>query len=282
MKSVAQSEERVSRGGRNSDYVIVAMKLGNSSGAKGVARRSKCNMKKLEPHTEVGDLGRHSEDKEKTQTIRRALIAVKARSNPKEQFNNLVHHLTPELVLQRLARIPAKSAPGIDGMTVTQALENLDWLLPSLLEKVHKGSYEAPPVRRVYIPKATGGQRPLGVPEVLDRGIQSAVATILCEIYEQDFLKCSFGFRPKIGCHHALATIQELLDRRGMKYALEVDIRDFFGSLKHEWLRKFLGLRISDSRVLKLIDSWLRAGVIEKDKWHQTVDGTPQGGSITP
>ncbi len=146
----------------------------------------------------------------------------------------MLHHLTPELVGQCLARIPLKSAPGVDGMTAKQALDNVDWLLPSQLDAIHKGKYEAPPVRRVLIPKSNGGQRPIGVPQVIDRAIQAGMAKILNEIYEQDFLPCSFGFRPKIGCHHALATINELQYKWKLNYALEVDIRDFFGSLKHD------------------------------------------------
>jgi len=185
-------------------------------------------VRKLKPDTVTGNSDKLSVDQENDSEFRRALIAIKARSNPKEKFNNLMHHLTPELVLQCLARVPLKSAPGVDGMTVGQVLENLDWLLPPQLDAIHKGRYEAPPVRRVYIPKSNGGQRPIGVPEVLDRGIQAGVSKILNEIYEQDFLPCSFGFRPKIGCHHALATINELLHKWRMSYALEVDIRDFF------------------------------------------------------
>jgi group II intron reverse transcriptase/maturase len=193
-----------------------------------------------------------------------------------------MHHLTFDLVRECLEKTPWKSAPGVDGMTVNTALANLDWLLPPLLKAIHQGRYEAPPVRRVYIPKGNDGKRPIGVPEVLDRAIQAAIATILNEIYEQDFLNCSFGFRPKIGCHHALATVNELVHRSAMNYVLEVDIRDFFGSLSHEWLRKFLGLRIGDNRVLKLIDAWLRAGVMENGRWQEMEKGTPQGGSISP
>jgi group II intron reverse transcriptase/maturase len=137
-------------------------------------------------------------------------------------------------------------------------------------------------MRRSIIPKSNGGQRPIGVPQVIDRAIQAGMAKILNEIYEQDFLPCSFGFRPKIGCHHALATINEVQYKWKLNHALEVDIRDFFGSLKHEWLRKFLGLRIGDKRVLKLIDAWLAAGVMEEEKWKESEDGTPQGGSISP
>jgi retron-type reverse transcriptase len=168
-----------------------------------------------------------------------------------------MHHLTSELVAENLQKISKTSSPGNDGMTVAQAQKNISWLLPPLLKQINKGQYEAPPVKRVLIPKADGTKRPIGVPQVIDRSIQAGMAQILNEIYEQDFLPCSFGFRPGIGCHHAVATINELIGKEKLNYALEVDIRDFFGSLNHEWLRKFLELRIGDQRVLKLIDSWL-------------------------
>ena len=239
-------------------------------------------MKIEEPYTVVGNPSVLSNGAGNDPTSKRARLAVKARSNPKEQFTNLLHHVNYKLVEECLYKIPLKSASGVDGMKVGEARKNLNWLLPPLLEQIHKGQYEPPPVRRVYIPKTDGGKRPLGVPQVLDRAIQAATAKVLNENYEQDFLKCSFGFRPKLGCHHALATVNELLFKGGMNYALEVDIRDYFGSLKHEWLRKFLSLRIGDKRVLKLIESWLKAGIMEDNGWRESEDGTPQGGSISP
>jgi RNA-directed DNA polymerase len=127
-----------------------------------------------------------------------------------------------------------------------------------------------------------GTQRPIGVPAVIDRAIQGAMAKILNEIYEQDFLKCSFGFRRGLGCHHALATINEVLYRQRMEHVLEVDIRDFFGSLSHEWLMDFLKLRIGDGRALRLIQAWLTAGIFEEGRWLKVERGTPQGGSISP
>lgn len=254
----------------------------NDRGGKGVAERSKYLMRAKEPYTVMGDSVVHSGDRDKEPMTKQELIAARARKNKEEKFNNLMPHLKLELIKECLNKTRLNSAAGVDGMSVGQARQNADWLVPPLLDAIHKGRYEAPPVRRVYLPKANGGERPLGVPEVIDRALQAGMSKILNEIYEQDFLNCSFGFRPKLGCHHALATVNELLRGFKMNYALEVDIRDFFGSLSHEWLRKFLGLRIGDKRVLKLIDNWLKAGVMEDGKRYVMEAGAPQGGSLSP
>lgn len=265
-----------------SDFAIHTCEASNDRGGKGGAERSETLMKKMEPHTEVGNSTEHSDSRRFDPASKRALIAAKARSNLKERFNNLLHHLTYELVEECLLKISLSSAPGVDGVTAQQARDNLNWILPPLLKQIHEGKYQAPPVRRVYIPKADGKQRPLGVPEIIDRAIQAAMTKILNEIYEQDFLVYSFGFRPKIGCHHALATIGRLSGLHHMNHVLEVDIRDFFGSLSHDWLNKFLELRIGDQRVLALINAWLKAGVMEDGKMQRSDIGTPQGGSISP
>jgi retron-type reverse transcriptase len=120
-----------------------------------------------------------------TQAQRRAQIAARARSQPKEKFSNLLHHLTPELITQCLSAIPGKSAAGVDEITVEEVKANLSWMLPPILKEIHQGRYQAPPVRRVYIPKPDGRKRPLGIPTVLDRAIQAAMAQILNQIYEQ-------------------------------------------------------------------------------------------------
>jgi RNA-directed DNA polymerase len=184
-------------------------------------------MRKSEPNSESGNPTGPSAGEGANPVSKRAAIAAKARKNPKEQFNNLLHHLTYELVAECLREIPQSSAAGVDGMSVKQASGNLSWLLPPILKQIHEGRYTPPPVRRVYIRKADGSKRPIGVPAVIDRAIQAAMVKILNEIYEQDFLKCSFGFRPGLSCHHALATINEILYRRKMEHVLEVDIRDF-------------------------------------------------------
>jgi group II intron reverse transcriptase/maturase len=239
-------------------------------------------VKKSEPHTEAGNPAGRSVSKGRDPVSRRAAIAAKARTKPKEQFNNLLHHLSYELVEECLKKISRSSAVGVDGMSVEEAQKNLSWLLPPILKQIHEGCYEPPPVRRVYIPKANGKKRPIGIPAVIDRAIQAAMTAILNEIYEQDFLPCSFGFRPGLSCHNALATINGILHVHKAEHVLEVDIQDFFGSLSHEWLGRFLRLRIGDERVLNLIEAWLKAGVMEDGKLQEIEKGTPQGGSISP
>lgn len=239
-------------------------------------------MENKRPDTETGNNRGHWSPGGVDSNLRLAHVAARARKSAEERFSNLMHHLTPELIAKQLDGMTQKSAAGIDGITVEQARKNVNWLLRIPMEQIHKGQYEAPPVRRIYIPKANNGRRPIGIPTVIDRALQAGMAEILNQIYEQDFLKCSFGFRPRVGCHNALATIGNLIYKHGMNYALEVDIREFFGNLSHKWLRKFLEHRISDRRVLKLVEAWLRAGVMEEGKWYKTDGGVPQGGSISP
>lgn len=208
-------------------------------------------------------------------------IAEKAAKDKDCVFTNLAHHVTPALVLESIKKMPRNTAAGVDKLTRDQVIQNFTWMVGKELTDFHQKRYEAPPARRVFIPKTDGGQRPLGVPCVLDRGIQGAVTKVLEGIYETMFLDSSFGFRPEIGCHNALATLQSLVST-GYKYILEVDIKDFFGSLDHGWLGKFLRHRIGDQRILKLIDDWLKAGVLNDGIWEESETGTVQGGSISP
>ena len=238
-------------------------------------------MNKQEPHTGAEKTSTHRGTKLNPEQ-RLTLIAERARREPKAEFSNILHHLTPELIKVNLLKMNKNTSAGVDGMTVAQVTEHLDWLLPKVLQSIHKGNYKPPAVRRVYIPKTNGEERPLGVPTVLDRAIQAATVEILEKIYEQDFIKCSFGFRPKLSCHHAIATVGAWMKAYKLHHVLEVDLRDFFGSISHNWLMRFLNLRIKDERVLKLIEGWLKAGVFEDGKWRISEMGTPQGGSISP
>ena len=212
------------------------------------SQKEKFQVKKSGPAAVPEDVTQARSGKGISSTTGLERVAAKARKSPHEKFNNLIHHLTPAAVTGALKRISVRSASGVDGMLVPEVRENLSWLLPPALELIRRSRYKALSVKRVYIPKADGSKRPLGIPTVFERSLQGAVTEILGAIYEQDFLPCSFGFRPGLGCQQALATLVQSIGKERMHFALEVDIRDFFGSLNHEWLRKnflSIGLAIS-------------------------------------
>src|SRR5467141_3290199 len=191
-------------------------------------------------------------------------IAAKARSEPKLRFTSLAHHITRERVWTNLCQIPKRSAPGVDGQTVTEAKETFgEWVEP-VLRSVYRQGYRAPDIRRVYIPKpGKREKRPLGVPCVNDRALQRSTAQVLSAIYEADFLPCSFGGRPERGAHHALATLNEVIAGGKVSWVLEADLKNFFGSLSHEWVLRFVEHRVGDPRMISLIRRWLKAGILE-------------------
>jgi RNA-directed DNA polymerase len=209
-------------------------------------------------------------------------IAAKARCEPTLRFTSLAHHLTRERVWENLGQIPTDSAPGVDGQTVREAKESFgDWIEP-MLQSVHREGYHAPDIRRVYIPKpGKHEKRPLGVPCVTDRALQRSTAQVLSSIYEQDFLPCSFGGRPGRGAHHGLATLHEVIAGRKVEWVLEADLKNFFGSLSHDWMLRFVEHRVGDPRLISLIRRWLKASVLEDGAVQASEQGTPQGGSIS-
>jgi hypothetical protein len=161
-------------------------------------------------------------------------IAVKARSETKLRFTSLAHHITGERVWEKLCQIPSNSAPGVDGQTVAEAKEDFEVWIGPMLEAVHRQGYQAPDIRRAYIPKpGKQEKRPLGVPCISDRALQRSTAEVLSAIYEQDFLPCSFGGRPGLSAHHALSTLNEVIAGRKVGWVLEADLKNFFGSLDH-------------------------------------------------
>jgi RNA-directed DNA polymerase len=209
-------------------------------------------------------------------------IAAKARREPKLRFTSLAHHITRERVWRNLQQIPKRSAPGVDGQGVTEAKKNFGVWIEPMLQAIHRKGYPAPAIRRVYIPKpGKQEKRPLGVPCVSDRALQRSAAQVLAAIYEQDFLPCSFGGRPGLGAHRALATLNEVIAGGKVSWVLEADLKNFFGSLSHEWLLRFVELRVGDPRMISLIRRWLKAGVLEDGEVHPNDEGTPQGGSIS-
>ena len=209
-------------------------------------------------------------------------IAAKARSEPTLRFTSLAHHITPDRVCRNLMRIPSRSAVGIDGQTAQAAKDSFNEWIGPMLQSVHRQGYHAPAVRRVYIPKpGKTEKRPLGVPTIADRALQRSAAEVMSAIYEQDFLPCSFGGRPRLSAHHALATLNEIIAGGKISWVLEADVKNFFGSLSHEWLLRFVEHRVGDQRLINLIRRWLKAGVMEGGAIHPSDEGTPQGGSIS-
>ena len=209
-------------------------------------------------------------------------IAARARCEPKLRFTSLAHHITKERVWENLCQIATDSAPGVDGQTVPEAKESFEVWIEAMLQSVHRQGYAAPNIRRVYIPKpGKQEKRPLGVPCVADRALQRSAAQVLSAIYEQDFLPCSFGGRPGRGAHQALASLHEVISGRKVEWVLEADLKNFFGSLSHEWMLRFVEHRVGDPRLINLIRRWLKASILEDGEVHTNEEGTPQGGSIS-
>jgi group II intron reverse transcriptase/maturase len=205
-----------------------------------------------------------------------------AKENKQLQFTALLHHLTVDLLRESFYRIKKEAAPGVDGMTWAEYETGLEGRLTDLHGRVHRGAYRVQPSRRVYIPKADGRQRPLGVAALEDKVVQRAVTTILQAIYEEDFLGFSYGFRRGRSQHNALDALSVALTQKKVNYVLDADIRGFFDHLDHEWMMKFVQHRVADPRILRLIRKWLKAGVVEEEQWSETEEGTPQGASISP
>jgi group II intron reverse transcriptase/maturase len=206
-----------------------------------------------------------------------------ARKERKQRFTALLHHVY-DVDRLRAAYLAVKrdAAAGIDGETWQHYGEALDANLRDLAARIKRGAFRASPVRRAYIPKADGRQRPLGVPTLEDKIVQRAVVEVLRAIYEQDFLGFSYGFRPGRSPHHALDALTVGIETRRVNWVLDANIQGFFDTLNHEWLVRFLEHRVADRRVVRLIQKWLRAGVLEEGERRRSEVGTVQGGSISP
>jgi len=167
-------------------------------------------------------------------------------------------------------------------VTWGQYAANLESNLEGLHARLHRGAYRAKPSRRVYIPKADGRQRPLGIASLEDKLVQRAVTEVMNAIYEEDFLGFSYGFRPGRDQHQALDALATGILRKKINWVLDADIRDFFNAINHDWLMQFVGHRIADKRVLRLVRKWLAAGVLENGTWTESLQGTPQGATALP
>ena len=198
------------------------------------------------------------------------------------RFTSLMHHITTELLGEAYRALKRNAAPGVDEETWNQYGEDLEERLLVLQECIQSGRYRAKPSKRIWLTKPDGRKRPIGIAALEDKIVQQAVAWILNQIYEVDFLGFSYGFRPGRSQHNALDSVYVGISQRKVSWVLDADIRGFFDAISHEWMTEFLEHRIADQRLIRLIRKWLRAGVSEDGEWSKSKVGTPQGAVISP
>lgn len=205
-----------------------------------------------------------------------------AKQDVKLKFTSLAHLLTPELLKHALEKLNKHGAPGVDGVTVKAFASKAEENITALHLELKEMKYRASNVRRVHIPKSNGKLRPLGIPTVKDRIVQSAMATIIQTIYEPYFMELSYGFRPRKSAHDALEAIKAAVDKTPINWIVDVDIRGYFDHVNHDWMIKFLEHRITDKRMLRLVSKCLKAGILDNGVVTRNEEGTPQGGPISP
>jgi group II intron reverse transcriptase/maturase len=261
-----------------SDPVVVAAKPANN------AERSATES--AEPRTGTkGNADQQStcraQDRE---GVSQALERVRqaARHRKKEKFTSLLHHLDPAMLRTAFQAIRRDAAPGVDGETWADYEKDLDRRIAALHSKIHRGAYRAQPSRRSYIPKEDGSQRPLAVTAIEDKIVQRATAAVLSAIYEEEFLGFSYGFRPGRSQHDALDALIVGITSRKVNFILDADIRSFFTEVSQQWVVRFLEHRIGDTRIIRLVQKWLRAGVLEDGIVTVETTGTGQGSVISP
>jgi group II intron reverse transcriptase/maturase len=240
----------------------------------------------VEPRAETkGNAGQQSTHRAQSRTrVSQALERIRrvAKARKKEKFTSLLHHISIDLLDAAFFKLKQEAAPGIDGLTWKDYERDLECKLKDLHARIHRGAYRALPSRRTYIPKPDGQQRPLAVAALEDKIVQRATVAVLNAIYEEDFLGFSYGFRPGRGAHDALDALCVGIDRTKVNWILDADIRSFFDSVSKEWLVRFVEHRIGDSRIIRLIQKWLKAGVLESGVVTVSDAGTAQGSVISP
>lgn len=205
-----------------------------------------------------------------------------ARQRKGQRFTALLHHVSIDALRDAFLALKRRAAPGVDGMTWADYEAVLEDNLRGLHSRVHRGAYRALPVRRRFIPKPDGRQRPLGIAALEDKIVQRAVVSVLNAIYEEDFLGFSYGFRPGRGQHDALDALCVAIKGKRVNWILDADIQGFFDAVDHDWLLRFLRHRVGDERIVRLVSKWLKAGVLEDGNWSASDQGTPQGAVISP
>src|SRR5256885_615903 len=265
-------------GREKSDSAIVARKPTNKAvptAAEPVERRVGAK----------GNANQQSTDRAQNRTtVSQALERIRkvAKEGKKEKFTALFHHISIDLLDEAFYELKESAAAGVDGLTWRDYEQNLERNLEDLYARVHRGAYRALPARRVYIPKPDGRQRPLAVAALEDKIVQRATAAVLNAIYEEDFLGFSYGFRPGRGAHDALDALAVGIDSRRVNFILDADIRSFFDEVSKDWLIRFVEHRIGDERIIRLIQKWLKAGILEDGIVAVSDKGTGQGAVISP
>jgi len=262
-----------------SDSIIVAVKPTNKAGQPGtepVERRMGA-----EENTEQQSTSRVQNRTSVSQALER--VRQVARQKKNEKFTSLLHHVNPEHLKEAYYALKHNAAPGVDGVTWKEyGANDLELKLADLHDRIHRGAYRAQPARRQYIPKADGSKRPLAIAALEDKIVQKAVANVIGAIYEQDFMGFSYGFRPGRCQHDAMDALIVGIEKRKVNWILDVDIRKFFDSVSQNWLVRFLEHRIADRRIIRLIQKWLKAGVLEDGLVTVSDEGTGQGSVISP
>ena len=263
-----------------SDSAIVAMKLANKTAV------SKAVAELVEPR--AGTKG-NTEQPRTRRTQSRSSVSQRldrvrnaARQRKKEKFTALLHHIDFDLLLESFLALKRTAAAGVDKVTWEDYDMQIQENIQDLHKRVQSGAYRALPVRRVFIPKADGRQRPLGIAALEDKIVQRATVAVLNAIYEEDFLGFSYGFRPERGQHDALDALSVAISNTPVNSILDADIKGFFDAVNQDWLIRFLEHRIGDERIIRLVRKWLKAGVLEMGQWQSSDMGTPQGAVISP
>lgn len=261
-----------------SDSAIVAGKPTNKA--------ERAAAEPVEPRAEAeGNASQQSTGRAQSRgTVSQALERIRqvARQRKKEKFTALLHHISIELLGEAFFELKEDAAPGVDGLTWRTYEADLDRNLTDLHERVHRGAYRVLPSRRVYIPKPDGRQRPLAIAALEDKIVQRATVAVLNAIYEEDFLGFSYGFRPGRGTHDALDALVVGIESTKVNWILDADIRSFFDEISQQWLVRFLEHRIGDRRIIRLIQKWLKAGILEDGVATVSERGTGQGAVISP
>src|ERR1700681_405010 len=274
----AQSHKAGAHALEESDRTILSMNQTNKeerSSAEPGEKRVRAKENIVQPNTIPTQSG---------ERVSQGLSGVRevAKKRRQERFTALLHHVSADLLLDSYYALKRQAAPGVDGVTWQEYENGLASRVTDLHNRVHRGAYRAQPSRRVYIPKADGRKRPLGIAALEDKIVQQAVVTILNQIYEVDFQGFSYGFRPGRSPHQALDALYVGIQRKRVNWVLDADIRGFFDNVSHDWALKFVKHRVADRRMLRLIQKWLKAGVSEDGQWSETEVGTPQGAVVSP